>query len=87
MSRLLSSPLTVYCNHLGCLEYAESGLHPGDSGMLGPEWGLCQLPGLGGAVGVVRGGQGVVVVMDLMSEEAEKHHFFGAKPQTDETNI
>ena len=30
---------------------------------------------------------GVVVVMDLMSEEAEKHHFFGAEPQTDEMNI
>ena len=32
-------------------------------------------------------GQGVVMVMELMSEEAEKHCFFGAEPQTDETNI
>ena len=58
MSRLLSSPLFAYCNHLGSLEYAESGLHSGVSVMLGPEWDLCQLPGLGGAVGVVRGGGG-----------------------------
>ena len=44
-------------------------------------------PRVGGVVGVVNGGQRVVVVMDRMSEEAEKHRFFGAKPQTDEMNI
>ena len=44
-------------------------------------------PRVRGAVGVVRGGQGVVVVMDRMSEEAEKHRFFGAEPQTDEMII
>lgn len=36
-------------------------------------------PRVGGIVGVVEGWGRVVMVMELMSEEAEKHCFFGAE--------